>query len=157
MSRDRNAEQNINIKRDNESFEAVTQFKCLRTTLTSQNSIHDEIKSRLSRGMLAIIQCSLLSKNVNIMMYRTTMSPVLYGCETWSLALSEECWLRAFENRVLRRIFKHKRHEVRGSGEGCKTRSFILCTSLQLSFEWSNQDWDAQYGVDDRCKQGFDG
>jgi hypothetical protein len=38
---------------------------------------------------------------------------VLYGCETWSLALWEEHRLRAFENRVLRRIFGPKR-EVTG-------------------------------------------
>jgi len=37
---------------------------------------------------------------------------VLYGCETWSLTLREECRLRAFENRVLRRIFESKRDKV---------------------------------------------
>jgi hypothetical protein len=41
---------------------------------------------------------------------------VLYGCETWSLALREEHRLRAFENRVLRRIFGPKRDEVMGEG-----------------------------------------
>jgi hypothetical protein len=39
---------------------------------------------------------------------------VIYGCETWSLTLSEECRLRVFENRVLRRIFGPKRDEVTG-------------------------------------------
>jgi hypothetical protein len=39
---------------------------------------------------------------------------VLYGCETWSLILSEEHRLGVFENRVLRRIFGPKRHEVTG-------------------------------------------
>jgi hypothetical protein len=39
---------------------------------------------------------------------------VLYGCETWSLALREEHTLRVFENRVLRRIFGPKRDEVTG-------------------------------------------
>jgi hypothetical protein len=39
---------------------------------------------------------------------------VLYGCETWSLALREECRLRVFEDRVLRRIFGPKRVEVTG-------------------------------------------
>jgi hypothetical protein len=34
---------------------------------------------------------------------------VLYGCETWSLTLREECRLRVFENRVLRRVFGTKR------------------------------------------------
>jgi len=37
---------------------------------------------------------------------------VLYGCETWSLTLREECRIRVFENRVLRRIFGAKRDEV---------------------------------------------
>jgi len=39
---------------------------------------------------------------------------VLYGCETRSFALREECGLRAFENKVLRRIFGPKRDEVTG-------------------------------------------
>jgi hypothetical protein len=37
---------------------------------------------------------------------------ILYGCETWSLALREEHSLRAFENKVLTRIFGRKRDEV---------------------------------------------
>jgi hypothetical protein len=36
----------------------------------------------------------------------------LYGCEIWSLTLREECGLRVFENKVLRRIFGPKRDEV---------------------------------------------
>ena len=39
---------------------------------------------------------------------------VLYGCETLSLTLREECGLRVSENRVLRRIFGPKRDEVIG-------------------------------------------
>jgi hypothetical protein len=39
---------------------------------------------------------------------------VLYGCKTWSLILREEYRLRAFENRVLRRILGPKRDEVTG-------------------------------------------
>jgi hypothetical protein len=37
---------------------------------------------------------------------------VLCGCETWSLTLREECRLRAFEDRGVRRIFGPKRDEV---------------------------------------------
>jgi hypothetical protein len=36
---------------------------------------------------------------------------VLYGCETWSLALREEFRLRVFENRILRQIFGSKRDD----------------------------------------------
>jgi hypothetical protein len=39
---------------------------------------------------------------------------VLYACERWSLTLREECRLRVFENKVLRRIFGPKRDEVTG-------------------------------------------
>jgi hypothetical protein len=39
---------------------------------------------------------------------------VFYGCETWSLTLTEERRLRVFENRVLRRVFGPKRDEVTG-------------------------------------------
>jgi hypothetical protein len=38
----------------------------------------------------------------------------IYYTRTWSLTLREECRLRVFENRVLRRIFGPKRDEVTG-------------------------------------------
>ena len=63
---------------------------------------------------------SLLSKNIKIKIYRTTIfSVVLHGCETWSLTLREVRELRVFENRLLRSIFGPKRDEVlyQGSGE----------------------------------------
>jgi hypothetical protein len=48
-------------------------------------------------------------------MYKTIILPVvLYGCETWSLALREEHRLGVFENRMLKRIFEPKRDEVIG-------------------------------------------
>jgi hypothetical protein len=57
----------------------------------------------------------LLSRNVKVKIYKTTILPVvLYGCETRSLMLIEEHRLRVFENRVLRRIFGLKRVEVTG-------------------------------------------
>ena len=40
-----------------------------------------------------------------IKVYRNIILHVVYGCQTWSLTLSEERRLRLFENRVLRRIF----------------------------------------------------
>jgi hypothetical protein len=38
----------------------------------------------------------------------------LYGCETWSLTISEEYKLKVFEKRVLRRIFGPKSDESVG-------------------------------------------
>jgi hypothetical protein len=99
----------------------VEQFKYLGTTLTDQNSIQEEIKSRLKSGSACyhsvqdLLVSSLLSKNTKIKIYRSIILPVvLYGCENWSVTLREEHRLRVFENRVLRRIFGPKRDEVTG-------------------------------------------
>ena len=54
----------------------------------------------------------LLSKNLKTKIYKTIILPVvLYGCETWSLTLREECRLRVFENRILNPIFGPKKNE----------------------------------------------
>ena len=49
-SRDQNAGLSQNMRTDNRSFERVEEFKYLGTTLTNQNSIQEEIKSRLKSG-----------------------------------------------------------------------------------------------------------
>jgi hypothetical protein len=46
----------------------------------------------------------------------------------WSLTLREECRLRVFENRVLRRIFELKRDEVGEEWRKLHIESFIICT-----------------------------
>jgi len=93
----------------------------LGTTLTNQNSIPEEIKSRLRSGnacyhsVQKLISSTFLSKNLKIKIYRTIiLSVVLYGCENWSLTLRKERKLRVFENTVLRRIFGPRRGEVTG-------------------------------------------
>ena len=50
MSRDRNAGRCYSVKIDNSSIERVEEFKYLGITLTDQNSIQEEIKSRLKLG-----------------------------------------------------------------------------------------------------------
>ena len=63
--------------------------------------------------MQNLLSSSLLSKKLEIKIYRTIISPlVLYGCETSSLTLREERRLMVFENRVLRRVFGPKTDEV---------------------------------------------
>ena len=99
---------------DNSSFERAERFKYLEITLSNQNYIQEEIKSRLKSGNISYNSVKISSssnlltkkKNRKIKIYRTIILPVvLYGCETWSLTLREERRLRAFENTVLRRIF----------------------------------------------------
>ena len=96
MSRDQNEGRSHSTKIDNISFERVEEFKCLGTTFTNQNSIQEEIKNRLKSGNACyhsvqnLLSSSLLSKNINISIYRTIILPfVLYGHETWSLTLRE--------------------------------------------------------------------
>jgi hypothetical protein len=96
----------------------VDEFKYLGRTLTNENWIQEEIKSRLKPGNACyhsvqnLLSSILLSKNLKIKIYRTVILPfVLDGCETWSLTLREERRLR-FENRVLRRLFGPKRDAV---------------------------------------------
>jgi hypothetical protein len=113
-----NSGQNQNIRIVNELFQNVAKFKYLGTTLTNQNDIRDEIKSRLNSGNACyhsvqnLLSSHLISKNLKIKIYKTViLLVVLYGCETWSLTLREERRLRVFENRVLRKICGPKREE----------------------------------------------
>ena len=99
----------------------MEEFKYLGTTLTIQNSIREEIKSRLRSGNACyhsvqnLLSSRLLSSKLKIKVYRTIILPVvLCGCEAWSLTLREERKLRMFDNMVLRRIFGPRRDEVTG-------------------------------------------
>ena len=94
MSRDQNAGRIHSVRIENSNFERVEEFKYLETTLTHQNSIAEEIKSRLRSGNACyhsaqnLLFSRLLSKNLKIKIYRNIILPVvLYGCETWSLIL----------------------------------------------------------------------
>jgi hypothetical protein len=118
LSCHQNVGQNWDIKIAKRSFENVSLFKYLGTTVTNQNFIEEEVKRRLNSGNACyrlaqnLLSSRLLSKNLKIRIYRMIILPVvLYGCETWSLTLKEEHRLRVFENRVLRRIFGPKRDD----------------------------------------------
>ena len=71
------------MKIDNSFFERVEDFKYLGTTLTNQNSIQEEIKSRMKSGnahnhlVQNLLSSSLLSKNLKIKVYRTIILPVV--------------------------------------------------------------------------------
>jgi len=121
MFRDENAGRSHNIKIDNSSLARVEEFKYLGTTLTNQNSLQEEIKSRLKsrndcyHSVQNLLSSSLLSKNLKIRIYRTIILPVvLYGRETWLLTLRVKRKLRVSENRVLRRIFGPTRDKLKG-------------------------------------------
>jgi hypothetical protein len=121
VSQCQKAGQKQSIKIASRSFENVAKFKYLGTTLTDQNCMQEEIKSRLNSGnacyhsVQSLLSSCLLSRNVKVKVYKTIILPVvLYRCETWSITLREEHRLRVFENRVLRRIFGPKRDQMTG-------------------------------------------
>jgi hypothetical protein len=76
MSRDKNAGRSHNMKIYNNFFERAKEFKYFGTTLTNQNSIQEEAKSRLNSGNACyhsvqnLLSSSLLSKNLKIKMYK---------------------------------------------------------------------------------------
>jgi len=51
---------------------------------------------------------------------------VLYGCKMWSLTMREECRLRVFENRALKRIFVPNKNYI--------MKSLMICTPHQTLF-----------------------
>ena len=74
------------MKISNKSFEMVEQSKYLREPITNQNSVWEEIQSRLKSGNACYqssqipLSCSFLSKNIKIEVYRNTILPVgLFG------------------------------------------------------------------------------
>ena len=118
MYRDQNAGRSHIITTDKNSFERVEAFIYLGTALTNQNSIQEEMKSRLRSGNACyhsvqnLLSSSWLSKNLKFKIYITIILSVFYGCETWSLTLREVRRLRVFDSRVLNRIFGLNRDEV---------------------------------------------
>ena len=77
-------------------------------------------RKELSIGWeINIIRCRLFCLSVYYpeiqrLRYTELYFILLYGCETWSLTLREECRLRVFKNKLLMRIFGPKGEEVTG-------------------------------------------
>jgi hypothetical protein len=84
MSR-KKAGQKHSIKIANRSFEDVAKFRYLGKTLTDQNCMQEEIKSRLNSGnacyhsVQGILSSCLLSRNVKVKMYKTVSA----SCFVW--------------------------------------------------------------------------
>jgi hypothetical protein len=116
LSRHQNAGQNRDIEIANRSFENVSQFKYLGTTVTNQNLIQKEIKRRLNSGnscyhsVQNFLSSRLLSKNLKIRMYKSIiLLVVLYGRESWSLTLREEHGRGVFESGAQEDIWTEER------------------------------------------------
>ena len=89
-------------KTENKFFEKLEQFKNVVTTLTNQNSIQEETKSRLNPGNACyhslLLSSGLLSDNTTNKIYITIILPVmLYWHETWSDIFKKSSCLRTVE------------------------------------------------------------
>jgi len=84
MCRDQNVGQNHSVRIDNSTFEREEGFKFWGTALTNQNSIAEEIKSRLKSGNACFhavqnnLSSWLLSKYLKINIYRTIILPICF-------------------------------------------------------------------------------
>ena len=84
MSQDQNTGRSHSTKIDSSSFEMVELFKYLGTALTNQNSLQEEIKSRLKSGNACyhsvqnLLSSSLLFiiTKLNVGVYRT----IIFAC-----------------------------------------------------------------------------
>ena len=91
------------------------------------------------------------------------MPVFVYGCETWSLILREEHWLRVFENRVLRERFGLKREEVTGEWKGIQNEElndpysspYIVLVIRTKKNKMSGKC--SMCGGQEKCIQGFGG
>jgi hypothetical protein len=101
-----------------------------------------------------ILSSHLLSKNVKIRIYKTVILPVLlHGYETWSLTLMEDHRLRVFENRMLRKIFGHKREEV---APGLRKLLHYLCyLPYIINVLKLNETRCGTHGMDDKMLTKF--
>jgi glycerol-3-phosphate O-acyltransferase len=81
MSFCQKAGQKHSVKIANRSFEDVVKVTYLGKTLTDQNYIHEEIKSRLNSGNACYRSVqSMLSRNLKVKIHKTIILPVVvYG------------------------------------------------------------------------------
>ena len=109
------------------SFKLQIRVDILNSLLV--NNIWNNLVTTLGFGGVFLFCIHVLVHN----MHKTIMLPVvLCGCEAGSLTLREECRLRDFENRILRRIFGSNRDE-NGRWRRLHNQEFYsLCRSLNI-------------------------
>ena len=100
------------FKVSGKSYETVGRFIYLRVQINSKNMIQDEIRLRIQSGNRSVFANKQLLKNKylncasKLQIYKSIIRPtVTYGCETWTVTVTEQNRLLVFERRVLRKIY----------------------------------------------------
>ena len=96
----------------NMKFESVENFSYLGSIINSNNLISEEINQRIinaNRAFYAnskILKSRLVTQKTNIKIYKSLIRPVLtYGAESWTLTGKDAAKLRAYERKIIRRIY----------------------------------------------------
>jgi hypothetical protein len=90
----------------------VTEFICLGTLISNDNSVQIEIQRRILAGnrtyfaAISTFRNILLSGAIKIRLYKTLIKPaVTYGAETLTMTKKKEQALLIFEREIFRRIY----------------------------------------------------
>jgi hypothetical protein len=93
-------------------FKQVESFSYLGTTVNTQNTFREEIKTLIMAanrsyfGLQKHLKFQLLSKTTKIQLYKSLIRPVImYGLECWTLSQLDQQMVDGFERKVLRKIY----------------------------------------------------
>jgi hypothetical protein len=93
-------------------FKQVESFTYLGTTVNTQNTIREEIQTRIMAanrsyfGLQKHLKSQLSSRTTKIQLYKTLIRPVImYGSECWTLSQLDQQMVDGFERKVLRKIY----------------------------------------------------
>jgi hypothetical protein len=93
-------------------FEQVVGFTYLGTKIIKENSLTEEVRSRLATAdrkyfsLQKHFKSRFVSMATKIQLYKTDVQPVaMYGAECWTLSRTNERVLDVFERKILLRIY----------------------------------------------------
>jgi len=111
-------DRDVTINIDNHKLEQVSHFKYLGTEITQQNTSSMDIRCRTAQALAAANNLRVIWQNMRISL-KTKLRlldclviPIaLYGCETWTLNVSDTKKLQAFGMKCLRKLLNISWHE----------------------------------------------